>query len=46
MTNIKRIENFFERIILASRWIQAPIYGGLIIASMRYCKIEELIKAK
>lgn len=36
MTNIKRIENFFERIIFASRWIQAPIYGGLIIASMLY----------
>ena len=33
---MKRIENFFEQIIFASRWIQAPIYGGLIIGAMLY----------
>lgn len=36
MTPIKRIENIFERIIFASRWIQAPIYGGLIVGAMLY----------
>lgn len=36
MTPIKRIENLFERIIFASRWIQAPIYGGLIVGAMLY----------
>lgn len=33
---IKRIENLFETVIFASRWIQAPIYGGLIVASVLY----------
>lgn len=33
---IKKIENLFESIIFASRWVQAPIYGGLIIASILY----------
>lgn len=33
---MKRIENFFEQIIFASRWIQSPIYGGLIIGAILY----------
>lgn len=33
---MKRLENFFEAIVFSSRWIQAPIYGGLIVASMLY----------
>ena len=36
---MKRIENFFEQIIFASRWIQAPIYGGLIIGAILYTYI-------
>lgn len=31
-----RIEQGFETIIFASRWIQAPLYGGLIIAELLY----------
>ncbi len=33
---MKQIENFFEQIIFASRWIQAPIYGGLIVGAVLY----------
>lgn len=33
---MKKIENLFEGIIFSSRWIQAPIYGGLIVASLLY----------
>ncbi len=33
---MKFIENLFERVIFASRWVQAPIYGGLIVASVLY----------
>lgn len=33
---MKKIESFFESLIFASRWVQAPVYGGLIIASMLY----------
>ena len=33
---MKTIEKYFERIIFASRWIQAPIYGGLIVGSVLY----------
>jgi len=33
---MKKLENFFEVIIFSSRWIQAPIYGGLIIGAMLY----------
>lgn len=33
---MKKLENFFEAIIFASRWVQAPIYGGLIIGAMLY----------
>ncbi|NJL24247.1 MAG: TIGR00645 family protein [Calothrix sp. SM1_5_4] len=32
----KKIEIVFENIIFSSRWIQAPIYGGLIIGSILY----------
>jgi uncharacterized protein (TIGR00645 family) len=33
---MKKIENIFETVIFSSRWIQAPIYGGLIIGAMLY----------
>ena len=33
---MKQIENVFEAIIFSSRWIQAPIYGGLIVGAMLY----------
>lgn len=33
---MKKIENVFESIIFSSRWIQAPIYGGLIVGSILY----------
>lgn len=33
---MKKIENIFESIIFSSRWIQAPIYGGLIIGAVLY----------
>lgn len=33
---MKKVENFFESLVFSSRWIQAPIYGGLIVASMLY----------
>jgi len=33
---MKLLENLFEKIIFASRWVQAPIYGGLIVGSMLY----------
>ncbi len=33
---VKKIEHIFERIIFASRWVQAPIYGGLIIGAALY----------
>lgn len=33
---MKQLENMFEKVIFASRWIQAPIYGGLIVASALY----------
>lgn len=36
MTPAKHIENLFEKIVFASRWIQAPIYGGLIVGAMLY----------
>lgn len=31
-----RIEHTFETIVFASRWIQAPLYGGLIVAELLY----------
>src|SRR5215510_8610326 len=30
------IEHVFETIVFASRWIQAPLYGGLIVAELLY----------
>ena len=34
--SINRVEQVFETIVFASRWIQAPLYGGLIIAELLY----------
>jgi uncharacterized protein (TIGR00645 family) len=31
-----QVEAFFESIIFASRWIQAPLYAGLIVAELLY----------
>ncbi len=33
---MKKLESIFEGIIFSSRWVQAPIYGGLIIGSILY----------
>lgn len=33
---MKKLENFFESIIFASRWVQAPVYAGLIVGSILY----------
>lgn len=33
---MKLVEHLIERIIFASRWVQAPLYGGLIVASVLY----------
>lgn len=35
-SGIKRFENFFEGFMFWSRWVQAPLYIGLIIASFLY----------
>jgi len=32
----KKFENNFENIIFSSRWLQAPMYGGLIIGLLMY----------
>ena len=31
-----QVEAFFESIVFASRWIQAPLYAGLIVAELLY----------
>jgi uncharacterized protein (TIGR00645 family) len=31
-----QVEGFFENIVFASRWIQAPLYAGLIVAELLY----------
>lgn len=31
-----QVETFFESIVFASRWIQAPLYAGLIVAELLY----------
>lgn len=31
-----KFEQVFETVVFASRWIQAPLYGGLIIAELLY----------
>ena len=33
---MKRFESIFESVVFASRWVQAPIYLGLIIGSVLY----------
>ena len=33
---LKNFENFFEKIIFWSRWVQAPMYMGLVIGSFFY----------
>jgi len=33
---VSRIEHGFEIVVFASRWIQAPLYGGLIVAELLY----------
>ena len=32
----QRVEQGFEALVFASRWIQAPLYGGLIMAELLY----------
>lgn len=34
--SIDKLENGFEFLVFWSRWIQAPIYGGLIVASFLF----------
>ncbi len=36
LSPIKRFENFFEGFMFWSRWVQAPLYTGLIISSFFY----------
>lgn len=36
MVALKIFENFAERVIFASRWVQAPVYFGLIVGSVLY----------
>ena len=33
---INWVEHLFETAVFASRWIQAPLYGGLIVAELLY----------
>lgn len=33
---MKKLESLFEEIIFSSRWVQAPIYGGLIVGAVLY----------
>lgn len=33
---MKPVENFIERIIFTSRWLQAPMYVGLVLGSLVY----------
>ena len=33
---MKKLESLFEVVIFSSRWIQAPIYGGLIVGALLY----------
>jgi uncharacterized protein (TIGR00645 family) len=32
----RRAEKFFEQLIFASRWVQAPLYAGLIVGGLLY----------
>ncbi|MDQ3016411.1 MAG: YqhA family protein, partial [Bacteroidota bacterium] len=33
---LKKTENFIENLIFASRWVQAPLYLGLIVGGVLY----------
>lgn len=33
---MRKAEKYFENFIFGSRWVQAPIYGGLVVASILY----------
>jgi uncharacterized protein (TIGR00645 family) len=33
---VSRVEHGFEIVVFASRWIQAPLYAGLIVAELLY----------
>lgn len=33
---MKKIEHLFESFVFSSRWVQAPIYGGLIVGAILY----------
>lgn len=35
-SSISCIEHGFETLVFSSRWIQAPLYGGLIVAELLY----------
>ncbi len=35
-SGLKKIEGFFEGFIFWSRWVQAPLYGGLVIGAFLY----------
>ncbi|HCX23898.1 MAG: TIGR00645 family protein [Flammeovirgaceae bacterium] len=35
-SGLKKFENFFEGFMFWSRWVQAPLYTGLILASFLY----------
>ena len=36
MNGIKKFENFFEGIMFWSRWVQAPLYAGLVVGAILY----------
>jgi uncharacterized membrane protein YqhA len=36
VTKTNRVEDAFELVVFASRWIQAPLYASLIIAELLY----------
>ena len=35
-SGLKKFENFFEGFMFWSRWVQAPLYTGLIFGSFLY----------
>ena len=35
-TSVERMEHIFEMAVFSSRWIQAPLYAGLIMAELLY----------
>jgi uncharacterized protein (TIGR00645 family) len=36
MSSLKKFEGFFEGIMFWSRWVQAPLYAGLVIGAILY----------